>query len=166
MNASKIKQTTWPNSPANPDKVILRWAEVAGAGIFAAAESTSKRLCADRRNQRPVSRAVLRLPSGCNQSLALFQFGTRPERLLHQRIQGSVGFNERQRHEVGVLRNQFNAGVEMQDLSEARGRHALPFERLSESELIALRLRLHTEFVAFERNAGTNRIMQLFLIVL
>src|SRR6266516_1973288 len=166
MNASKIKQTTWPNSPANPDKVILRWAEVAGAVIFAAAESASKRLCADRRNQRPVNRAVLRLPSGCNQSLALFQFGTRPERLLHQRIQRSVGFNERQRHEVGVLRNQFHSGVEMQDLGETRRGHALLFECLAQSELISLRLHLHPKFVAFECDADADCIMQLLLIIL
>ena len=47
----------------------------------------------------------------------------------------------------------------MQDLSEARGRHPLPFERLSESELIPLRLHLHAEFVTFEGDAGANRIM-------
>src|SRR2546422_3003290 len=48
------------NSPANPDKVIFGLGEVARAVIFAAAESAAKRLCADRRNQRPVNCAVLR----------------------------------------------------------------------------------------------------------
>src|SRR5947208_16495263 len=105
MNATGIKQTTWPNSPANPDKVIFGLGEVARAVIFAAAESAAKRLCADRRNQRPVNCAVLRVPRCCNQSLALFQFGTRPERLLHQRIQGGVGLDPPQWHEIGVLRN-------------------------------------------------------------
>src|SRR5439155_27215296 len=104
--------------------------------------------------------------SGCDQSLTLLEFRPRPERLLNYRVQWSVGFDQRQRHEVAVLRHQFHGGVEMQDLREARGRYTLLFERLPQSDLIPFRLRLHTEFVAFERNAGTNRIMQLLLIVL
>ena len=60
---------------------------------------------------------------------------------------------------------QFHAGVEVQDLGEAHGRHALLFERLPQRDLIPFRLRLDAKFVAFERNAGANRVMQLPLII-
>jgi len=64
------------------------------------------------------------------------------------------------------LRNQFHAGVEMEDLREARAATRCCSSACRSAILIPFRLRLHAKFVAFERNAGTNRIMQLLLIVL
>ena len=64
------------------------------------------------------------------------------------------------------MRNQFHAGVEMQDLGETRRGHALLFECLAQRQLIPLRLHLHAKFIAFECNADADRLMQLLLIIL
>ena len=47
MNAAGIEQTTGANSPAKPDEVILRFAEIACAVIFPAAKSADKCLRAE-----------------------------------------------------------------------------------------------------------------------
>src|SRR5258707_2460669 len=88
------------------------------------------------------------------------------EGLLYQRIEGSVGFDKGEWEKVGSLRDEFNAGIQVEDFCETRGSEALFFKRLTQSDLIALSLDLHAQFISFEGEAGGNGVMQLSLILL
>src|SRR5438045_2055525 len=53
----------------------------------------------------------------------------------------------------------------MQDFCKTGGSEALIFKSLAQSNLIALGLDLHAEFIAFEGEAGTDGVLELSLIV-
>src|SRR5882762_3458804 len=136
------------------------------AAIFAAAQSTEKRLTADRWNEGAINGAVLPVAGGGDEGMTFLEFGTRLEARLDQRIERSVGFDKAEWEKFGSVRDKFNAGVEMQDFCKTGGSEALFFESLAQSDLIALGLNLHAQFVAFEGEAGDNGIVQLSLILL
>src|SRR5437016_3282356 len=98
--------------------------------------------------------------------MTFFELGTRPEALLYKGIERGVGFDKSQREKFGSVRDKFDAGVEMQDFCQTSGSKTLFFEGLTKSDLIALGLDLHAQFIAFEGQAGGNGIMQLSLILL
>jgi len=59
VNLAENKKAARTNAPVQQSHVLFRFAEVSGLAVFAAAKSTDERLTADRRDKRPVNRAVL-----------------------------------------------------------------------------------------------------------
>src|SRR5207244_10659713 len=85
MDLPKIEKAAGADAPVKRSDVILRFTEGAPFADDSAAETAEVCLPADRRNQRAVNRAALRVARGCDLGGAAFQFGPRYERIREER---------------------------------------------------------------------------------
>ena len=73
---AEVKQTARPDPPRKADEVILLLAEIARVIVLPAAQPADERLRAERRDQRPINRAVLRFAGSGYQRVAPLEFRT------------------------------------------------------------------------------------------
>jgi len=85
--------------------------------------------------------------------------------LLDEGVEGCVGLDQLERSQFGFLRDEFNSGFEMENLGEASGGDALTFDGLAEGGLASLFLDGDAEQVAFEGDAGIERVLKLALVI-
>src|SRR5207302_1993087 len=103
--AGKVEQAARADAPTEGEGIVFGCAEVAGAAVFAAAESAEKSLSAEGWDERAVNRAIPGVPSGKDEGMTFLEFGARLEALAYEGIEECVGFDKGEREKFGSLRD-------------------------------------------------------------